>query len=161
MIKLLSQKNSFILFLLSCSLSVSAQNEKAEADIQTIMKRLDVVGLSVAVVKKGEIIYTHSFGVKDNTTNAPLTDENIFRIASISKSFSATSIMQLIEAGKLSLDDDFSDLVGFKIRNSKFPETVITLRMILSHTSSINDSQGYFTLDAINPAKKSRLAKML
>ena len=142
MIKLLSPKNSFILFLLSCSLSVSAQNEKAEADIQTIMKRLDVVGLSVAVVKKGEIIYTHSFGVKDNTTNAPLTDENIFRIASISKSFSATS-----------LDDDFSDLVGFKIRNPKFPETVITLRMILSHTSSINDSQGYFTLDAINPAK--------
>jgi CubicO group peptidase (beta-lactamase class C family) len=153
MIKVSFFKILSILFLLSCSLSVSAQNEKAEADIQTIMKKLDVVGLSVAVVKKGEIIYTHSFGVKDNTTNHPLTDENIFRIASISKSFSATSIMQLIEAGKLSLDDDFSDLVGFKIRNPKFPETVITLRMILSHTSSINDSQGYFTLDAINPAK--------
>ena len=153
MIKLLSPKNSFILFLLSCSLSVSAQNEKAEADIQTIMKRLDVVGLSVAVVKKGEIIYTHSFGLKNIETKAPLSDTDIFRIASISKSFSATSIMQLIEAGKLSLDADFSDLVGFKIRNPKFPDKAITLRMILSHTSSINDSQGYFTLDAINPVK--------
>ena len=153
MIKLLFQKNSFILFLLSCSLSVSAQNEKAEADIQTIMKRLDVVGLSVAVVKKGEIIYTHSFGLKNIETKAPLSDTDIFRIASISKSFSATSIMQLIEAGKLSLDADFSDLVGFKIRNPKFPDKAITLRMILSHTSSINDSQGYFTLDAINPVK--------
>ncbi len=153
MIKLLSPKNSFILFLLSCSLSVSAQNEKAEADLREIIKKLDVVGLSVAVVKKGEIIYTHSFGLKNIETKAPLSDTDIFRIASISKSFSATSIMQLIEAGKLSLDADFSDLVGFKIRNPKFPDKAITLRMILSHTSSINDSQGYFTLDAINPVK--------
>jgi len=142
-----------ISLLLYISLPGLAQNEKAEADIQEIMKRLDVVGLSVAVVKKGNIIYTHSFGVKDNTTNIPLTDDNIFRIASISKSFSATSIMQLIEAGKLSIDDDMSNLVGFKVRNPKYPEQVITLKMLLSHTSSINDSQGYFTLDAINPAK--------
>jgi CubicO group peptidase (beta-lactamase class C family) len=119
------------------------------------MKRLDVVGLSVAVVKKGNIIYTHSFGTKDNTTNAPLTDKNIFRIASISKSFSATSVMQLIEAGKLSVDDDISQLVGFRVRNPRFPEKVITLKMLLSHTSSINDSQGYFTLDAINPSKNA------
>jgi len=142
-----------ISLLLCISLLGLAQNEKAEADIQAIMKRMDVVGLSVAVVKKGNIIYTHSFGVKDNTSNAPLTDDNIFRIASISKSFSATSIMQLIEAGKLSIDDDMSTLVGFKVRNPKYPEQVITLKMLLSHTSSINDSQGYFTLDAINPAK--------
>jgi len=142
-----------ISLLLYISLTGLAQNEKAEADIQAIMKRLDVVGLSVAVVKKGQIIYTHSFGVKDNTTNTPLTDDNIFRIASISKSFSATSIMQLIEAGKLSIDDDMSTLVGFKVRNPKYPDQVITLKMLLSHTSSINDSQGYFTLDAINPAK--------
>ncbi|HQS06922.1 MAG TPA: serine hydrolase domain-containing protein, partial [Daejeonella sp.] len=78
-------------------------------------KKLDVVGLSVAVVKEGDIIYSNSFGLKNIETKAPLTDTDIFRIASISKSFSATSIMQLMEAGKLSLDDDFSDLVGFKI----------------------------------------------
>lgn len=142
-----------ITLLFYFSLPVLAQNEKAEADIHEIMKKLEVVGLSVAVVKKGHIIYTHSFGTKDNTTNAPLSDENIFRIASISKSFSATSIMQLIEAGKLSIADDISDLVGFRVRNPRFPEKVITLKMLLSHTSSINDSQGYFTLDAINPAK--------
>jgi len=88
-----------------------------------------------------------------------LTDDCLFRIASISKSFSATSIMQLVEAKKLSLDDDISNLLGFAVRNPKFPGTVITLRMILSHRSSINDSQGYFTLDAINPAKNPDWAK--
>lgn len=159
MIKAFSPKILSLAFLLSCTFSVFAQNEKAEADLREIMKKLDVVGLSVAVVKKGDIIYTNSFGLKDIETKAPLSDTDIFRIASISKSFSATSIMQLREAGKLSLDDDFSDLVGFKIRNPKFPDKVITLRMVLSHTSSINDSQGYFTLDAINPSKNPDWAK--
>jgi CubicO group peptidase (beta-lactamase class C family) len=159
MIKAFSQKVLFLTFLLSSTLSVFAQNEKAETDLHEIMKKLDVVGLSVAVVKKGEIIYANSFGLKNIETKAPLSNTDIFRIASISKSFSATSIMQLIEAGKLSLDDDFSDLVGFKIRNPKFPNTIITLKMIMSHTSSINDSQGYFTLDAINPSKNPDWAK--
>lgn len=148
-----------ILFVASFSAQGFGQIEKAEQDLEVIMKKFDVVGLSVAVVKKGEIIYTHSFGLKDIESKTPLTNQDIFRIASISKSFSATSIMQLFEAKKLSLDDDFSDLVGFKIRNPKFPNTVITLKMVLSHTSSINDSQGYFTLDAINPTKNTDWAK--
>jgi len=136
-----------------------SQSEKAEAGIRAIMDSTPVVGISVAVVKKGKIIYTHSFGLKDRETNTPLTDDCIFRIASISKSFSAISVMQLVEAKKLSLEDDMSKLVGFLIRNPKFPNTVITLRMVLSHRSSINDSQGYFTLDAINPAKNKDWAK--
>ncbi len=148
-----------LLFVVSILASSFGQTEKAEQDLQAIMKQLNVVGLSVAVVKKGEIIYTHSFGMKDIESNTPLSDQNIFRIASISKSFSATSIMQLVEAKKLSLYDDFSELVGFKIRNPKFPNTVITLKMVLSHTSSINDSQGYFNLDVINPNKGADWAK--
>lgn len=146
------------LFISFCSESF-CQQQQAEAAIQSIMKDLEVVGLSVAVVKKGNIIYNHSFGLKNVATNSPLANNDIFRIASISKSFSATSIMQLIEAGKLSLDDDFSKLVGFTIRNPKFPATVITLRMVMSHTASINDSQGYFSLDGIDPAKGHNYAK--
>jgi len=123
------------------------------------MQQSDVMGLSVAVVKKNKIIYTQSFGLKDSASNTPLTNDCLFRIASISKSFSATSILQLAEAKKLSLDDDISGLVGFKVRNPKYPETIITLRMVLSHRSSVNDSQGYFTLDAINPGKNPDWAK--
>ena len=136
-----------------------SQTDKAEAGILKIMEEAPVTGLSVAVVKNNRIIYTHAFGVKDRETNTPLTTDCLFRIASISKSFSATSIMQLVENKKISLDDDVSDLMGFKVRNPKFPETVITLRLLLSHLSSINDRQGYFTLDAINPAKNPDWAK--
>lgn len=149
---------STIILLLSYVLSFGQAN-KAEAEILEMMKQKQVMGLAVAVVKEGRIIYTHSFGLKDAASNTPLSDTDIFRIASISKSFSATSIMQLVEAGKLSLDDDFGKLVGLKIRNPRYPEKVITLKMVMSHTSSINDSQGYFNLDAINPAKNPNWAK--
>lgn len=149
---------STVILLLSYVLSFG-QAQKAEAEILEMMKQKQVMGLAVAVVKEGKIIYTHSFGLKDAASNTPLSDSDIFRIASISKSFSATSIMQLVEAGKLSLDDDFGKLIGLRIRNPKYPEKVITLKMVMSHTSSINDSEGYFNLDAINPAKNPNWAK--
>lgn len=156
---------TFVRYLFTFLCAVNAlsptfgQVEKAEQDLQVIMKQLHVVGLSVAVVKKGEIIYSNAFGLKDIEKNTPLSNQNMFRIASISKSFSATSIMQLAEAKRLSLEDDFSNLVGFKIRNPKYPNTIITLKMVMSHTSSINDSQGYFNLDVINPDKNPDWAK--
>jgi CubicO group peptidase (beta-lactamase class C family) len=146
-------------FIIGAIVPSKAQNEKAEGDFKTVMEKYSAIGASVAVVKDGKIIYTHSFGLKDLENKKPLSDQDIFRIASISKSFSATSIMQLVEAGKISLDDDFGDLVGFKIRNPKFPDQKITLKMALSHTSSLNDSQGYLNLDVINPDKNPDWAK--
>jgi CubicO group peptidase (beta-lactamase class C family) len=153
------QFGKIFLLLFFIGVHAKAQSSKAEEAIQQIMQETPVMGLSVAVVKNNKIIYTHSFGLKDAETKTPLANDNIFRIASISKSFSATAIMQLVEAHKIDLDQDVSELVGFKMRNPKFPETVITLRLMLSHLSSINDSQGYFTLDSINPAKSDNWFK--
>ena len=137
------------------SVSSYSQADKAASDIEQLMQETPVMGLSVAVVKNNKLIYTKAYGLKDAELKTPLSTVDIFRIASISKSFSATSIMQLVEKKKLSLDDDVSDLIGFKVRNPKYPDVVITLKMILSHTSSLNDSEGYFSLDAINPSKNN------
>lgn len=149
----LSKAGILTLLFIGLKLSSFAQQSDVEQNFEQVMQKYSAVGASVAVVKQGKIIYTHSFGLKNLEDKIPLTDTDIFRIASISKSFSATSIMQLVEKGKLHLDDDFGDLVGFKIRNPKFPDEKITLRMALSHTSSLNDSQGYLNLDIINPDK--------
>ncbi|MHA8052811.1 serine hydrolase domain-containing protein [Aquirufa sp. OSTEICH-129A] len=143
------------IFLFTVPLSAFSQAQKAELAIDSIMKSSPVMGISVAVVKNNKLVYSHSFGLKDQSKNTPLTDDCLFRIASISKSFSATAIMQLVEAKKISLEDDVSKLVGFPIRNPQFPNQVITLGMLLSHRSSLNDSQGYFSLDVLNPAKNS------
>lgn len=147
---------SLVLFI---SVNSIAQVENVDSAIQQILKEEKVVGLSIAVVKNNKIIYTSSFGKSNLESGAPLNNKNIFRIASISKSFSATAIMQLIESGKLDLDEDVSNLVGFPIRHPKYPETIITLRLLMSHMSSINDSEGYFSLDNINPAKNPNWQK--
>lgn len=69
------------------------------------------------------------------------------RIASISKSFTATGLMQQVEKGVISLDDEINDLIGFTIRNPHHPDVPITLRMVLSHTASFRDKEDYSTLD--------------
>jgi CubicO group peptidase (beta-lactamase class C family) len=146
-------------FMLVTLIQAFAQSEKAEAAIQSIMQSSPVVGLSVAVVKNNKVIYNHSFGFKDVEKQLPLTNQSIFRIASISKSFTTTAIMQLVAEKKIRLDQDISELVGFKVRNPAYPNTIITLKMALSHRSSINDSEGYFSLDAIDPATNPNFAK--
>ena len=126
--------------------------EKFEKDMGAYLAEIEAAGVSCVVVKDNAVIYHHNFGVKDLATGVPVDDETLFRIASISKSFTATSLLQQVEQGKVALTDDVSDLLGFKVRNPKFPDTVITLEMLLSHTSSINDDQGYWTtIDIINP----------
>ncbi len=134
----------------SCSPTREQQTDEA---LKLIMDEYKTVGLAVAVVKDGEFIYNKSFGYKDLANKVPLQNGDIVRIASTSKSFTATGIMQLVDKGLLSLNDDVSDLIGFRVRNPRYPDTPITLRMILSHTASINDNgENYFTLDHINPA---------
>ncbi|WP_010603446.1 serine hydrolase, partial [Pedobacter agri] len=86
-------KKNILIALLLIGSNVFAQTEKAETDFKAVMQKYNAVGASVAVVKKGKIVYTHSFGLKDLENKTELSDRDIFRIASISKSFSATSIM--------------------------------------------------------------------
>lgn len=148
-----------ILFFQFAILSSAQEYSAADDSLSSIFQYYRVAGFSVAVVKENKLVYAKSFGFKNLEDRIPLTNENIFRIASVSKSFTVTSLMQLIQKKKLHLNDDVSKLIGFTVRNPKFPEKKITLRMLLSHTSSINDSQGYFTLDAINPGKNPDWAK--
>ncbi|WP_099369914.1 serine hydrolase [Sphingobacterium sp. 1.A.5] len=142
-----------LIFAAIYSTGIHAQTATFESELKKITDKYDAVGLAVVVVKNGKPVYEKAFGYKDLETKEPLTTDNLFRIASISKSFSSTAIMQLVEAGKVSLDDDISDLIGFKVRNPKFPNTKITLEMMLSHRSSLNDSNGYFTLDVLDTTK--------
>ncbi|MGH2623985.1 MAG: serine hydrolase domain-containing protein, partial [Sphingobacterium sp.] len=105
---------SLIIAGVMVSINAIGQSSNFENEINKIAQKHEAVGLAVVVVKDGKPVYDHAIGFKDLEQKQPLTTDNLFRIASISKSFSSTAIMQLIEQGKLSLDDDFSDLVGFK-----------------------------------------------
>ncbi len=133
--------------------AVSCTNTEAkiEKELQTVMDVNKCVGLAVVVVKDNKVIYEKALGLKDMENNVPLDLDGLFRIASISKQFTATSLMQQIEQGKLTLDTDVSEILGFPIRNPKYPDIPITVRMLLSHSSSMSDANGYYTLNRLNP----------
>lgn len=148
-------RHILIIFVLCFSSNgVSAQH--LEEEIHNIMDRFHAVGVSTVVVKDNEIIYNRTFGhnpdYNDTTRRDTIPANGIYVIASISKSFIATAIMQLVEKQILNLDDDVDNYMSFKIRNPKYPNVPITIRMLLNQRSSINDKH-YGNLNNINPEK--------
>jgi CubicO group peptidase (beta-lactamase class C family) len=100
-------------------------------------------GLSVLAIRNGKVSYQQQFGLRRIATAEPVTASTMFRIASISKMMTTFGLMRLVEEGKVDLDADISRYLGFPVRNPHFPERVITLRHVLSHTSSLRDDGGY------------------
>ena len=82
-------------------------------------------------------------GLADRARGRALTVDDPVRIASISKLVVALGAMRLVEQGRLDLDADVSDALGWRLRNPAFPDTPITLRLLLSHRSSIRDDVDY------------------
>jgi len=104
-------------------------------------------GLSVVAIRHGEIVYRRHFGSKRlasaNSAAQPIDDDTMFRVASVSKFVTALGAMKLVEQGRLALDADIGDILGYRLRNPHFPGTPITLRMLLTHTSSLRDEGGF------------------
>ena len=84
-----------------------------------------------------------SAGLADRAAARRLTIEDPVRIASISKLVVALGVMRLVEQGKLDLDRDVSTWLGWPLRNASFPDQPITLRLLLSHRSSLRDGIDY------------------
>ncbi|WP_380879142.1 serine hydrolase domain-containing protein [Sphingomonas sp. DBB INV C78] len=82
-------------------------------------------------------------GQADVAGARPATADDPVRIASISKLVVAIGVMRLVEEGRLDLDADISDRLGYSVRNPAFPDTPVTLRLLLSHRSSLTDNVDY------------------
>lgn len=108
----------------------------------------DLSGLAVVVYASGAIRYEGYFGQRfidphDPAGSLPVTAATKFRVASISKTVTTLAIMQLVERGLLDLDADVSETLGWRLRNTHWPDTAITTRMLLTHTSSLRDGEVY------------------
>lgn len=99
-----------------------------------------IPGISTLIVKNGEIVWRESYGMADIANNSPVTENTIFMLASISKLFTGTALMQLAEDGMIDLDDPINNYLPFDIDVPNFPATNITFRMLMTHTASINDN---------------------
>lgn len=82
-------------------------------------------------------------GLADAKTGRAAGADDPVRIASVSKLITALAVMRLVERGTLSLDADISRWIGHRVRNPAFPDQPVTLRHLLSHTSSLTDNADY------------------
>lgn len=95
-------------------------------------------GVSLGVVYDQDLIWAKGYGFADLAKKVPATPSTVYRIASISKLFTTTAILQLRDAGKLQLDDPVAKyLPWFKIKNAHPGGPAITIRHLLTHTSGL------------------------
>jgi CubicO group peptidase (beta-lactamase class C family) len=101
----------------------------------------DEPGAGILVSRGSELVFCRGYGLADMTTSTPVTPETNFRLASVSKQFTAMAILMLCEDGKLSLDDRLTSVFP------DFPEygTSITVRHLLNHTSGLRDYEDLMT----------------
>jgi len=111
-----------------------------DAFIQEIMATEHVPGVATWCSKDGEVIWEQNYGYARLEDSTPVTNTTIWTLMSISKTVTASAIMQLWERGVFDLDDDVNDYLPFEVRNPNFPDIPITFRMLLTHTSSIRDN---------------------
>ena len=108
--------------------------------ISSQMVTQHISGLAAVLVRDNAIIWYGNYGLADRDAGIPVTDSTIFMLASVSKTITATALMQLVEDGLVGLDDPVNDLIPFTVVNPNHPDSVITILQLLTHTSSIQDN---------------------
>jgi CubicO group peptidase (beta-lactamase class C family) len=109
-----------------------------KARVDEILNRRPAVGLAVAVVRDGGLEFFRGHGLADIASNTPITEDTVFRIGSITKTFTAIAVMQLWEQGLLDLDAPANDyLHAYRLIPAKAGDRPATVRHLLTHTSGI------------------------
>ncbi|OHE90019.1 MAG: serine hydrolase [Lysobacterales bacterium RIFOXYA1_FULL_68_6] len=111
-----------------------------------------VAQVRVAFDRNG-VVSTRAEGMADLATGRKVTADDPVRVASISKLVTSIGAMRLVEAGTLDLDADVSRYLGWTLRHPRHPDTPITLRLLLSHRSSLTDAAGYYATPLGEPLK--------
>ncbi len=127
------------------SLDPKVAAKKVDEFVAAEMEKRHIPGLSVAVVRRGEVVHAKGYGQANVELSVPASADTIYQIGSITKQFTATAIMMLAEEGKLSLDDPISKHLDI----ASEAWSSVTVRHLLNHTSGIKS----YTSIADNMAK--------
>ena len=126
--------------------SFSSADNRLDALVNGTDVTPPISGLQITVIEDGEVSSRFAMGLVGDRNGRPtrLNHNHKMRVASISKLVVAIGVMRLAEQEKVDLDADVSRYLGWTLRNPNHPAQIITLRQLLSHTSSIRDAGKYF-----------------
>jgi CubicO group peptidase (beta-lactamase class C family) len=128
-----------VLVLLAAA-GVFAQSKEVDEYLQKKLTAQPLAGISVAVVQDGKAVYAKGVGMANVENNVPATENTVYQLASITKQFTATGIMILVEEGKIGLDEPVSKYLA----NLPAAWQPITIRQLLTHTSGIPNYTRFF-----------------
>lgn len=116
-----------------------------EQQIAEQMRAAQIPGLALAIVKDGQMIYAHGFGVTSvEDSGLPVTPQTLFRIGSITKPFTGTAVMRLAEEGKLDIDRPVKDYVPWLTFSQEGAADRVTLRLLMGHRSGLVTDAEHF-----------------
>lgn len=134
---------AILLLLLGIACEKEVVKHDIDAEIQQLMIDYDLPSVAACVIKDKAIVWKGFYGYADKENQIEASDETIYHIASISKLFIVTAIMQLSDQGRINIDQDINNYIPVSFRNLHFPETPLTPRILLTHTAGIAWPQTY------------------
>src|ERR1051325_4592302 len=93
------------LALTACATTAAERVKGFEREAEALRQTLHIPGLSAAIVKDQKVLWTHGFGYADLENRVPATPDTLYHVASVTKTFGSTLVMQLVEKGELSLEE--------------------------------------------------------
>jgi len=117
-----------------------------EQKINQLMKFGHLPSISICLIKNNTVVLSKGYGFSDIRNKKKATDTTIYPVASITKTITATAVMQLCEKGHFDLDDNVSKYLPFDLKNPRYPNVNITFRMLLAHQSSLADTGNRYSI---------------
>lgn len=139
-------KYILMLFLPIICISCQSKSKQGFPSIEAQLENeysSETAGIALSVVNDTSILWSKACGMANIASNEPMTTKHIINIASVSKVFVATAIMQLSDKGLISIKEDINQYLPFKIANEDYEHNPITIYDLLTHRSSILDGEYY------------------
>jgi CubicO group peptidase (beta-lactamase class C family) len=124
------------------SLNVNIDSLMLDSIITEYMNTELIPGNAALIIKENNVIWNKNYGYRNMELQLPVEDSTLFLIASISKTVMATAVMQLWENGLIDLDGNINNYLpnGFRVKNPYFPHDTIRVKMLMTHSSSLQDN---------------------
>jgi CubicO group peptidase (beta-lactamase class C family) len=134
---------------LTDAVNVNLDSLMLDSIITAYMNSENIPGAATLIIKNNELIWNKNYGYRNLELQLPVEDSTMFLMASISKTIMATAVMQIWENGLIDLEGDINNYLpsGFIVKNPNFPNDTITVKMVMTHTSSLQDN--WNILDAV------------
>lgn len=122
--------------------SVILDDTELTPELTEIVKKFNVVGISIVVIENGAVTHSYSYGTSDSERSVPFTSSSFIRVAGASEMVSAIGVMKLYEQNVVDIDASIGDYLGYEVKNPH-NEKIITLRQLMTHSATISDYGKY------------------